>query len=88
MPELLLPPVEPVLLPVLPAPVPAPLPVPVPAPLPVPVLPPVVPLPDVPAPEDDEPEPLLELPPAIVPVTSTRCPTYCLRFWLSPPISR
>ncbi len=60
------------------------LPVPVPAPVAVPVLPPVVPVPDVPVPEDDAP-PVLELPPAIVPVTSTRCPTYCFRFWSSPP---
>jgi hypothetical protein len=69
-------PVEPVPLAVLPVPVPAPLAVPVL----VPVLPPVVPVPDVAAPVVD--------PPAIVPMTSTRCPTYCFRFWLSPAVSR
>jgi hypothetical protein len=64
------------------------LPVPVAVPPAVPVLPPVVPVPDVAAPVDAPPALLLELPPAIVPVTSTRCPTYCFRFWLSPPIRR
>jgi hypothetical protein len=76
--ELLPAPAEPLLVPVRP--------VALPAPLPVPVLPPVVPLPDVPV--DDPPAPLVALPPAILPVTSTRCPTYCFRFWLSPPVSR
>src|SRR5688572_22644055 len=30
----------------------------------------------------------LPAPPATDPVTSTFCPTYCCRFWLSPPVSR
>jgi hypothetical protein len=90
LPDIEEPEVEPVLDPVAePVDPPAVLPV-EPVPLPVPVLPAVVPVPEVPAPALVEPLPdeLPPLPLAIEPVTSTRCPTYCCRFWLSPPMRR
>ena len=73
--------------PVLPPVVPAPDVLPVPLVAPPLVEPPVVELPVADPPVALLPE-LLAEPPAIVPVTSTRCPTYCCRFWLSPPMSR
>jgi hypothetical protein len=48
------------------------------------VLPAVAPVPDVEEPVLPDPLPAF----AIVPVTSTFWPTYCWRFWLSPPVRR